>query len=168
MTKTTLLILTSLLINVAFLRAEKGYVLKVSDGDTAVIENSNTKDKVKCRLYGIDAPEKDMPFGPESRNYLANMILSTIVEYQVKATDRYGRSVCEIYSGDLDVNKEMVSYGMAWVYIQYLKKDKQRMAELIKEQEKAISNRYGVWQDENPQPPWEYRKNKRIKQKQNE
>lgn len=39
----------------------------------------------------------------------------------VSGTDRYGRVLRCVYVGGLDVNREMVSRGAAWVYVRYMK-----------------------------------------------
>jgi micrococcal nuclease len=57
----TLLVLLSL---VPFLSLEKdnhyflGKVIRISDGDTIWVENTETREKVKIRIFGIDTPEK--------------------------------------------------------------------------------------------------------------
>ena len=59
------LILLLILIPSICLSDITGKVLKVSDGDTIWV--LDTKEKVKVRLLGIDAPEIKQAFGEESR-----------------------------------------------------------------------------------------------------
>ena len=40
---------------------------------------------------------------------------------EVDTIDRYGRVVGKIFLNDLNINKEMVKAGHAWVYVQYAK-----------------------------------------------
>lgn len=150
------------------LAAESGYVHRVSDGDTVtIITDSQTK--VKCRLYGIDAPEKKQPYGSESRDTLAKMVLGVNVSYLVKNTDMYGRSVCIISfleegrGRERIANEEMLRLGMAWAYVQYLKRDKDKtnLKKYLELQGDAMQDRVGLWQDSSPQAPWEFRRKNR-------
>ena len=75
------------------------------------------------------------------------------VEIKEHGTDRYGRTLGRIYQSGLDVNAEMVRRGMAWVYVKYVK-DK-RLNQLEAE---ARKQRRGLWADEDPVPPWEWRR----------
>jgi len=47
----------------------QGNVVKVADGDTVTIVDERG-DKHRIRLGGIDAPEKDQPYGSESTKNL--------------------------------------------------------------------------------------------------
>lgn len=157
-----------ILLGVTSLAAESGYVHRVSDGDTVTIL-TDSQTKVKCRLYGIDAPEKKQPYGSESRDALAKMVLGVNVNYLVKNTDMYGRSVCIISfledgRGEERVaNEEMLRLGLAWAYVQYLKRDKDKtnLRKYLELQGDAMQNTVGLWQDSSPQAPWEYRRKNR-------
>ena len=142
-----------------------GLVFRVSDGDTAIIQVSPDEDMVKCRLYGIDAPEKAQPYGQDAKRFLSQMILGKNVHYRVLAKDMYGRSVCVITvadeTGDLIANEHMVRMGMAWAYVQYLKKDKENLKKYLEFQTYAMKSKFGLWQDPNPEAPWVYRKKNR-------
>ena len=60
---------------------------RVVDGDTVY-----TKDGTTIRLYGIDAPERDQPYGKQATRALDGVI-ETKVYVLEKDTDRYGRLV---------------------------------------------------------------------------
>ena len=47
-----------------------GKVIKIYDGDTITIM---AKEKIKVRLFGIDAPELKQEFGKESREHLEKL-----------------------------------------------------------------------------------------------
>ncbi|MBI4684895.1 MAG: thermonuclease family protein [Nitrospirae bacterium] len=49
----------------------------------------------------------------------------------------------------------MVKRGFAWAYRQYLKRP--YASEFIDAESEARTNKRGLWQQTNPQPPWEYR-----------
>jgi endonuclease YncB( thermonuclease family) len=73
-------------------------------------------------------------------------------------TDRYGRTVAHILVSDLNVNREMVRTGNAWVYRKYL-----RDKSLLDVEADAKNANQGLWGLPEFQrvPPWEWRKQKR-------
>ena len=78
----------------------------------------------------------------------------------VKAdTDRYGRLVGQVYVGNLQVNRQMVGEGMAWVYLEYLE-DKS----LLQLEQAARAAKRGLWSLPSAEqvPPGEWRRGKRT------
>ena len=63
-------------------------VVHVSDGDTITVQ-TKTGEKHKIRFYGIDAPEKAQPYGPQSTGILKNLVLNKNVDIVIfnKQTD---------------------------------------------------------------------------------
>ena len=55
----------------------QGKVVKFADGDTVTIVD-DLGDKHRIRLAGIDAPEKDQPYGLESTKNLERLINSLL------------------------------------------------------------------------------------------
>ena len=50
----------------------QGRVIKIADGDTVtIVDNSGKKHRI--RLMGIDAPEKDQPYGDSSTQGLVEL-----------------------------------------------------------------------------------------------
>jgi endonuclease YncB( thermonuclease family) len=49
----------------------------------------------------------------------------------------------------------MVAEGLAWAYRQYL--EGSYASEYLRLEEQARRRRMGLWQQPNPQPPWEFR-----------
>lgn len=154
------------------LRTEAGIVRHVADGDTVtVITHEGTK--LKIRLYGIDAPEiqhsnkrtgivskPGQPYGEEAYRALESKVLRKIVRVQIMDIDRYRRLVAVLYLGDRDVNREMVRQGYAWAYREYLHGP--YASEYIEAEREARNSHLGLWQQMNPQPPWEFRRLMRI------
>ena len=149
------------------IRIIDGVASKVSDGDTIHVMSGGTK--VKVRLYGIDAPETEksnkktgkvskpgQPYGDEAWHALESKVLRKQVRLEVMDVDRYGRTVSVVRLGERNVNREMVADGWAWAYRQYL--DRPHASEYIDAEEQARKARKGLWQQSNPQPPWEFRK----------
>lgn len=80
----------------------------VVDGDTVVIR------KTSIRLYGIDAPEIDHPYGKKAKWALVNLCRGQPVHAVVTGTDTHGRTVARCYLGDgRDLSAEMVRIGLA-------------------------------------------------------
>lgn len=133
--------------------AEQFIVVGVSDGDTVKVLSSD-QHEMKCRLWGIDAPEgQGQSFGQKSKQSLSDLIYRRSVEVQVVAQDRYGRSVCRISLNGRDINKEQIAAGMAWMYRQYTSDPLYAQAE-----SSARAKQLGLWAEANPTPPWEFRK----------
>jgi endonuclease YncB( thermonuclease family) len=149
-------------------RIEEGVVEKVADGDTLnVVTAEDTK--LKVRLYGIDAPEiqhvnkrtgivtkPGQPYGEEAYRVLEKKVLGKKVRVQIMDIDRYSRMVAVLYLGDRDINRELVQEGYAWAYKEYLKGP--YASEYIDAENEARSKHLGLWQQANPLPPWEFRK----------
>lgn len=166
--KRTLLPLLVLLVAVAGLsdaykgQIIKGRVVQVKDGDTVVISPIDGGAFVTCRLYGIDAPETakrgkaGMPYGEEATRELKRMILAQTVDVELTGAQTYKREVCHIRKDHMEVNLEMVRRGYAWAYVKYLKRP--HASEYLDAEREARNARRGLWQQSNPQPPWEWRK----------
>lgn len=133
----------------------KGKVIAVSDGDTIKLL---TQDKVthKIRLLDIDAPEKKQAFGNKSKDNLAKYIAGENVTVKYKEMDRYSRILGTIYLNNMDVNLQQIKDGYAWVYKQYSSNQI-----YYKEEDEARRLKKGLWIENNPLAPWEYRKKRK-------
>lgn len=133
-----------------------GRVVSVIDGDTFDLL-LDSKKSIRIRLNGIDAPERGMPYGKVSKQYLGKLCAGGRVRYVQKDIDRYGRMVAKCFLPDgSNIEASMVAAGMAWHYTRYSSDKKLQALE-----DEARANRRGLWQDPNPIAPWEYRKMKR-------
>ncbi|MBU0680131.1 MAG: thermonuclease family protein [Proteobacteria bacterium] len=134
--------------------AEQCKVAHVSDGDTVkAICNGR---EVKIRLYGVDTPEKKQSFGEQATQYTQQAVLNKIVDVQVLDTDRYGRSVAVVKEGSFNLNEMLVKNGFAWVYGKYCKES---FCNEFKNYEKqAQQQRIGLWSENRPTAPWDYRR----------
>jgi endonuclease YncB( thermonuclease family) len=80
----------------------EGRIVAVADGDTITILDRD-KHQHKIRFDGIDAPERKQPFGQRSRQNLSTLIFHRNVRAECHKRDRYGREVCKIFDGSVDV-----------------------------------------------------------------
>lgn len=133
-----------------------GQVVRVADGDTITILTPE-RQQIKIRLAEVDAPEKKQAFGQQAKDFTSELVAGKVVSVQVRDTDRYGRTVGEVFLADgRSVNRLLVENGFAWWYRQY-----SRDASLGELEKNARAERRGLWQDQNPTPPWEWRRQKR-------
>ena len=139
-----------------------GRVVGVTDGDTiTLLDSTNTQYKV--RLAGIDAPEKKQAFGNVSKKSLSDLVYDKQVTVNWKKLDRYGRTVGKVLINGQDVNLEQINRGMAWFYKKFqneLVLD-DRLA-YLHAQEAAEKGKTGLWIDQEPIAPWDFRKKKKI------
>ena len=94
-----------------------GGPVRVIDGDTIVLTNSNTH----VRLNGVDAPEvvhphydHDDPFGPEARDEMKRIIGDKTVRCELNGERSYERlvGVCFLPDGT-DIGAEIIRRGLA-------------------------------------------------------
>ena len=155
----TLLLLTSA--DAFAARIIEGIVRAVYDGDTVLLA-TREQSRLKVRLYGIDAPETakpdapGQPFGTVAKRTLMYKIMETAGLGGDRDTDQYQRAVAVIRYAGRDINREMVSEGMAWAYRRYLAGP--YASEYIGSEEVARVRHKGLWRDDNPLPPWEFRR----------
>ena len=131
-------------------------IIGVKDGDT--VEGLYYQLPIVIRLEHIDAPEKKQAFGTVSKKKLSDLAFGknvTLISTGKKGNfDRNGRMIAEIYSNEKTcLNKEMLKTGLAWHYKKYSKN-----AEYAQLENTARKNKAGLWADQNPIAPWNFRK----------
>lgn len=129
-------------------------VVGITDGDTIVVLTSD-KQQIKIRLEGIDCPESKQDYGERAKQATSDLCFGKEVKIQKSGEDRYGRTLAYIYVGDICVNKELLSLGMAWHYKQYNKDQ-----ELARLETEAREKKNGLWSQLNPIAPWDFRHKK--------
>ncbi|ECK5081646.1 thermonuclease family protein [Salmonella enterica] len=129
----------------------QGKVIRVLDGDT--IEVLQERQPVRVRLLNIDAPEKKQPFGRWSTNQLKSLLAGQSVTVSYTQTDRYGRVLGRVVTANgTEANRQQVLKGAAWVYDRYNTDNS-----LPALQREAQTQKRGLWADNQPVPPWEWR-----------
>lgn len=131
-------------------------VTDVHDGDTISIR-VRTK-TVTVRLIYIDAPESAQPWGRQARRSLQELVRLEEVRVRTRGKDKYSRTLGEVVRArdGLDVNLEQVRRGMAWSYTRGAARAAYDAAEL-----EARQARVGLWQDDAPERPSNFRKKQR-------
>lgn len=132
-----------------FSQTYSGTILSVIDGDTFILQTE--EENIKVRLASIDAPEKDQPFGLDSKAFLSKYLYDSC--FIVKSSlDRYGRTIATLFIDSTNINLLMVQTGNAWNYVRYSTDPQFAQAEILARNEKL-----GFWAEPNPIAPWEWR-----------
>lgn len=132
-------------------REETFAVDRVVDGDTIRVSDKHGRSRL-MRLEGIDCPEiakhdsPGDPFAKEAGELLSKLLKDKTVRARFGAEryDRYGRLLAFVFSGDANVNREIVKAGLATV-IEVGPQDPVLMDELRNAQKTAMRNRAGIW-----------------------
>ena len=140
-------------------------VQRVVDGDTVHVIDKAGK-KFKVRLTGIDAPEKNQPYGLAATYKLTEILINKLVLLKSKPNngkpytiDRYKRVLAKIILDGRDINLSQVLRGYAWHFKRYQKQQSPSDRELYSEAEiDAKKNELGLWGEKNPIAPWKWRK----------
>lgn len=135
-----------------------GKVVRVSDGDTLSLLDKSGKQH-KIRFYGIDSPELQQAYGKAAKAALSRRVYREEVGVAVVETDNYGRQVGTVYADGVNVNRALVEEGYAWWY-RYHAPHERRLE--IAEGEARAAKR-GLWADDNPVPPWDWRRRNRSR-----
>jgi endonuclease YncB( thermonuclease family) len=138
-----------LLVTVSFSRTITR--ITVHDGDTFTLHH--TEGVLKIRLADIDAPELKQTYGEKAKEYLHELIQRKSIKIIPIDKDRFGRIIAKVYCDDKCINHEMIKNGYAWHYKKH-SSDK----ELVELENNAKNFNKGLWKEQNPTPPWEYRK----------
>lgn len=133
-----------------------GKCIAVADGDTATVQTHHGE-RIIVRFQGIDAPENGQAYGREAREKLISLILGKQIKIDQQGIDHYNRTLGQVYLGKRRINTELVAAGCAWHSDYHAPDD----TELATAQKIAKKYHKGLWQDEAPLPPWEWRKTKR-------
>lgn len=135
------------------------FCTKVSDGDSFHGQNNNGQ-TIKYRLYGVDCPERDQPYGDSATFYVTKKILNKKITVEKIDVDRYGRVVCKVFfptekkKQSHELNTLLLQKGYAWWYKQYAPKEQTYQTA----QSSAQRKRVGLWRYKNSIAPWKWRR----------
>jgi endonuclease YncB( thermonuclease family) len=129
-----------------------GKVVTVIDGNTIEVL-SREKEVYKIILAGIDCPELTQDFGESAKKFLEKIILKKEVIIHFQGKDRKGNYLAVVLlQNDTDVRIRLLKEGLAWTM------EKDPLPELESHLEEARKKGKGLWKDDNPTPPWIYRR----------
>ena len=130
----------------------EGICVGVSDGDSLHLELPGGV-RVRIRLYGIDAPEKDQEFALLARKKLGRLTYNKALRAEVMDVDKYGRYVAKVYVGARYINRFMLKEGLAWHYRHYAADD----TLLAETENRARAAGRGIWAGASPCRPRNFR-----------
>ena len=84
-----------------------GTVTHVRDGDTIEVG------KVPIRLNGVSAPELKEPLGPQSKQFMRNLVNGKHVRCELTGAKTYDRFVCTCYLDGEDIGIAVIAAGRA-------------------------------------------------------
>jgi len=140
----------------------EGVSLDVQDGDSIVFRGSDGT-TLRVRVAGIDAPEKSQPFAEASRRNLRALLRERRIRLEPIKRDVYGRTVARIWILEAerpprDAALAQLEAGLAWHFRRY--RSDQAPAEFARyarAEQAARTAGVGLWRDERPEPPWDFR-----------
>jgi micrococcal nuclease len=143
----------------------EGMVISIRDGDHLTVTNAGTEFDV--RLYGVRTPlmartplsgtglpRAGQPCAERAFRVLTQKVLHRKVVVEIMHIDRRGRAVAVIWLEGRDINREMVDEGLAWAS----RKSREQQPAYLQAEAVARAGRLGLWAQDDPQPPWEFRK----------
>jgi endonuclease YncB( thermonuclease family) len=148
-----------------------GMVISVSDGNHLTFSNNGTE--INVHLYGIEAPvitkirrsepwlaKPGQRFAGRSFMALAKKVLHKQARLEIISFNDHDQAVAIIFVETRNINLEMVAEGWAWASQKARKLPDG--AEYLFAEEQARSKKLGLWIQDNPQPPWEFRKTRKV------
>lgn len=84
-----------------------GQVTHVRDGDTIEVG------KIPIRLNGVSAPELDEPLGPQSKQFMVDLVDGKRVRCELNGEKTYDRFVGVCYLDDRDIGAGVIEAGLA-------------------------------------------------------
>ena len=118
------------------------------------------------KLYGIECPKDNQPWGNTAKAGLIKMINNIQINVEEHGIDELDRTLATLYIWNnekgqwMNVNERMVTLGHAWVNKNKCDKLPEfRQDRLNKTEEWAKKNKVGLWKTENPIAPWEWQEN---------
>jgi endonuclease YncB( thermonuclease family) len=135
--------------------------ISVDDGDSFVARRADGT-KFRVRLAGIDAPEKSQPWANAARQKLRGLLHERELVITALKTDRWGRLVALVAADGEDPALAMLEAGLAWHFTRYDRDLPVALRERYAQAEaEARSARLGLWQANETEAPWEFRRRQR-------
>jgi len=135
-----------------------GKVITVIDGNKIEIL-TDQGEKLLIKLSEVDSPELGQEFGDEALAYTSKFCLNKMVEIDVVGKDRKGirLGIVRLRNGK-QLNTSLLKSGLAWYSHHCIDLCEMKLIET-----KAKKKKLGLWIDENPTPPWIYRRQQSMR-----
>lgn len=140
-----------------------GKVINVLEGDKIVIV-TDRQESIIVKLADIDCPEEGQPYWEEAIKKTEKLCYNKEVQVRIKREDREGIiGIVSLKNGKIVVNQELAAEGYAWDVKRGLRYDED-VAMVLENIDKAKEKRKGIWKEDDPTPPWEFRKKEDVDQ----
>ena len=133
-----------------------GHVLRVIDGDSLMLDVNGGHYRIE--LAGIDAPEVSQPWGGTAAQRLHRTLTGAFVVVDVEAGDSGHQVTGSVEFRGRDVALDLLYDGLAWSTIAVSDADTDYAHPYTEAENQARAARRGLWSDERPIPPWEWRR----------
>ncbi len=134
------------------IRHIKGKVIGIKDGDS--IELLVDDEVIIVDFKGVDCPEYKQPFGKEATQFTRNLCMGKEVILESAYENKYKKYLADVILPDgRNLSQEILKAGLGWHRTTLSKK-----ADLYALEQQARKQKIGLWIQENPESPWEYRK----------
>jgi endonuclease YncB( thermonuclease family) len=140
----------------------EGVSLDVQDGDSLVFRGDDGA-RIRVRVAGIDAPEKSQAHAEASRRNLRALLRDRRIRIEPIKRDPYGRTVARVWVLDperrpRDAALAQLEAGLAWHFRRYrADQTPVEFARYARAEQAARSDRRGLWREDSPEPPWDFR-----------
>lgn len=131
-------------------------VVEVESGNTLVVSNTNRP--LRIRLKAVVPPEVSQPFSEIAREHLKALVLNqTVVVDYTHLADGYVEA--RVILNGVDIGSQMLRDGVAW----FDRANDYELTEFDRDlyakcEQAARSEKRGLWGDQSPVAPWEFRK----------
>ncbi|QSE98557.1 thermonuclease family protein [Fulvivirga lutea] len=134
-----------------------GKVVNVIDGNTIEVENENDE-VIKFILSEVDCPEPGQTLSEEAKAFTEDLILKKKVQVELKGKDWLGNrlAVITLKNGTV-LHEELLKEGLAWA-------DRKASSTSSNLEASAKAKKIGLWTENEPTPPWIYRRQQTMMQ----
>lgn len=156
--------------------AIEGLVVGVAEGDRITVNSYGTE--VRVRLYGVAAPQMakidkvtgwykgGQPYGDEAFRALSSKVLHQKVRVEIRKTvsvenDPQQIAIAVVYLDGRNINMEMLAEGWVWAYRRFT--NRVDYAHFLAIERSARGKKNGLWLQDEPQPPWEFKPEARAR-----
>ena len=158
----------------------EGLVVGVSEGDRITVNSFGTE--IPVRLYGIAAPQTakidkftgwykpGQPYADDAFRALSVKVLHQMVRIEIKDTlvskaQPNQVALAVVHLDGRNINLEMLGEGWVWAYRRLMMPIDHPL--YLGAERMARARHNGLWSQEHPQPPWEFKPRVKIKPGQN-
>ena len=128
-----------------------GKVVGVDDGQSVTVQKEGRSSRI--RLCGLEAPRPGQEYAGQSKAFLAGLAFGREVTVKPRERGADGRLAAVVQLKDgRNVNQEVVRAGMAWAA-----RAPAADPALVEIEADARGDRRGLWREENPVAPWDFR-----------